>query len=78
VEHDCVLGRFVHLSPNSALGGGVRIGDRTHVGLGAVILPGVSVGVDVRVGAGAAVTRDVPDRETVVGIPARPALPSDR
>jgi sugar O-acyltransferase (sialic acid O-acetyltransferase NeuD family) len=72
VEHDNRLGRFVHLCPNVALGGNVSIGDRTQLGLGAVVLPGVHVGADVRVGAGAVVHRPVADGLTVVGVPARP------
>jgi sugar O-acyltransferase (sialic acid O-acetyltransferase NeuD family) len=72
VEHDCVLGQFVHMSPNSALGGGVTVGDRTHVGLGAMVLPNLAIGTDVRVGAGAVVIRRVLEGVTVVGAPARP------
>ena len=71
VEHDCVLEDFVHLSPNSALGGGVRIDTRTHLGLCAAVLPLVCIGSDVRVGAGAVVVRDLPDGVTAVGVPAR-------
>jgi acetyltransferase-like isoleucine patch superfamily enzyme len=41
------------------------------IGTGAVILPGVTVGEGAIVGAGAVVTRDVPDRAVVAGVPAR-------
>jgi carbonic anhydrase/acetyltransferase-like protein (isoleucine patch superfamily) len=57
VDHDCVVGEFAHLSPIAALGGAVHVGARTHLGLGAVALPGVRIGADVRVGAGAVVHR---------------------
>ena len=43
-----------------------------RVGGGAVLLPAVEVGEDAFVGAGAVVTRDVPPRTLVVGVPARP------
>lgn len=44
---------------------------RASLGSGAVVLPGVRIGFDAIVGAGAVVTRDVPDRSTVAGVPAR-------
>ncbi len=72
VEHDCRVDDYAHLSPKAALGGAVTVGRRSHLGLGAVALPGVRIGADVRAGAGAAIHRDVPDGRTVVGVPARP------
>lgn len=50
----------------------VRIGRDASVGANAVILPGVTVGEGATVGAGSVVTRDVPARSAVAGIPARP------
>ena len=72
VSHDCVLGDFVSCSPGVVLSGTVRIGHRVLLGSGAVVLPGCRVGDDVVVGAGAVVTADVPDGQTVVGVPAHP------
>jgi UDP-2-acetamido-3-amino-2,3-dideoxy-glucuronate N-acetyltransferase len=42
-----------------------------RVGGGAVLLPGVEVGEEAFVAAGAVVTRDVPARALVMGVPAR-------
>jgi acetyltransferase-like isoleucine patch superfamily enzyme len=41
------------------------------IGIGAVILPGVTVGRNSVVAANAVVTKDVPDRVVVGGVPAR-------
>jgi acetyltransferase-like isoleucine patch superfamily enzyme len=43
-----------------------------RVGGGAVLTPGVEVGEEAFVAAGAVVTRDVPPRAVVMGVPARP------
>jgi len=42
-----------------------------RVGGGAVLVPGVAVGEEAFVAAGAVVTRDVPARAVVLGVPAR-------
>jgi acetyltransferase-like isoleucine patch superfamily enzyme len=53
----------------------VAIGDGAHVGLGASVLRGVTVGARATVGPHAVVTRDVPPRASVGGVPARPLRP---
>jgi acetyltransferase-like isoleucine patch superfamily enzyme len=42
------------------------------LGVGVSVVPGVRIGAGATVGAGAVVISDVPDGETVVGVPARP------
>ena len=42
-----------------------------RVGGGAVLTPGVEIGEEAFVAAGAVVTRDVPARAVVIGVPAR-------
>jgi serine O-acetyltransferase len=53
------------------------LGDNVIVGAGAQILGPIEVGRCARVGGNSAVTRNVPDGVTVVGVPARP-LPSKK
>ena len=71
ITHDVYLGKFVEVSPNSALLGRCRIGDYTKIGANSTVLPDISVGKNCIVGAGSVVTKDVPDNTTVFGVPAR-------
>ena len=56
-----------------ALMKGPTIRRGARVGGGAVLCPAVEIGEEAFVGAGAVVTKDVPPRKVVVGIPARVA-----
>jgi len=49
----------------------VVIKKRAYIGAGAIILPGVTVGEQAIVAAGAVVTRDVPPKKIVAGVPAK-------
>lgn len=51
--------------------GPIRIGRGVWIAAGATVLQGVTVGDDAVVAAGAVVTKDVPPRTLVVGVPAR-------
>lgn len=71
IEHDCVIGNYVTFAPAVHCNGDVTIGDHTYIGSGAVIRQGIRIGAGVTVGMGAVVTKDVPERTTVIGNPAR-------
>jgi len=71
IEHDCTIGENVHVAPGAVLGGNVTVGNDTLIGLGARVKPGVTIGSGVTVGVGAVVIHDIPDGQTVVGVPAR-------
>lgn len=49
----------------------VEIGDYVFIGARAIILPGVKIGRGAVVASGAVVTRDVPEKTIVAGVPAR-------
>ena len=51
--------------------GPVTVKKSAYIGAGAIILPGVTVGECAVVAAGAVVTKDVPPRSIVAGVPAR-------
>lgn len=71
VEHDNVIEDFVHISPNAALGGTVRVGERTHIGIGASVINNISICGDCVIGAGAVVVREIKEKGTYKGIPAK-------
>lgn len=71
VEHDCILDDCVHVSPNVAMAGGVKVGGYTWIGIGSSIIENVNIGSNAIVGAGAVVINDVPSNVIVVGNPAK-------
>jgi sugar O-acyltransferase (sialic acid O-acetyltransferase NeuD family) len=70
--HDTRVGDFTSLSPGVSIGGNVTIGEGAFVGIGASSIQGVRIGARSVIGAGAAVTKDIGDDTTAVGVPARP------
>ncbi len=71
VDHDCVLGDFVHVAPGVNLCGSVSVGDRTLVGVGTSVRPGITIGSDTIVGAGSVVVNDIPSGVMAHGNPCR-------
>ena len=78
VHADIIIGKNCNLSHDVTLGESIRgerkgcpaIGDNVYIGPGAKIFGRIKVGDDVAVGANCVVTKSVPDRAVVVGIPA--------
>lgn len=71
VGHHATVGDFATISPGANIAGSAAVGDEAFIGMGALVLDQRTVGVGAIVGAGAVVTRDVPDRVQVLGVPAR-------
>jgi len=71
VDHDCILGDFVHVGPGVRLTGGAKVEEGAFVGTGAVVIPKRTVGAWSVVGAGAVVIEDVRPYSKVVGVPAK-------
>ena len=71
VDHDCVLGDFVHVSPHATLCGNVSVGEGTWIGAGAVVIPGICIGKNCIIGAGSVVVKDLPDGVKAYGNPCK-------
>lgn len=71
IDHDCTIGDGVHIAPGAILCGTVTVGAETFICAGSTIIPNLTIGNNVVVGAGATVIRDIPDKVTAVGSPAR-------
>jgi sugar O-acyltransferase (sialic acid O-acetyltransferase NeuD family) len=71
IDHDCDLSEAVHISPGVRLAGGVKVESGAWVGIGAVVRQSITVGAYSVVGAGAVVVKNIPQRVTVVGVPAK-------
>jgi acetyltransferase EpsM len=71
IGHDTTIEDFVTISPGANIAGRCLIGSQSYIAQGAIITDGRKIGCKSVVGAGAVVTRDVPDRVMVIGVPAR-------
>lgn len=71
IGHHTTVHDYVTLSPGANVAGAVSIGEGTYIGMGAIVLDHLNIGSHAVIGAGSVVTRDVPDRTQVMGIPAK-------
>ena len=71
IGHDCVIGDFSSLMPHVNLGGNCNLGKKVFAGTGAVILPNRSIGDEASVGAGSVVIRNIKEKTSVFGNPAK-------
>ena len=75
IHHDSFIGNFSEISPGARILGNCHLGNECLIGANAVILPKLTLHDQTIVGAGAVVTKNVSERTTVVGIPAKPFKP---
>lgn len=71
VDHDGVVGDYVHIAVGSHLCGTVTVGAGTWIGAGATVSNNVSICSDCMIGAGAVIVNDIKKSGTYVGVPAR-------
>ena len=71
IDHDNVLGDFVHISPHATLCGEVEVGEGTWIGAGTVVKQCVKIGKWSVIGAGSVVVHDIPDGVLAYGNPCK-------
>ena len=71
IDHDCVMNDFSSMGPGAHTGGGVIIGKRAHISIGAIAIHGIGIGSDSILGAGSCATDSIHELTVAVGTPAR-------
>lgn len=71
IMHDSEVGDFSTIAPSGVILGKCKLENSVYIGANATILPGRSVRLGGVVGAGAVVTKNVNERVTVAGVPAK-------
>ncbi len=76
VSHDCIIGDFVTVSPQSCIVGNVEVKSGAWIGAGAVINQGaneskLTIGTNTMIGSGAVVISDCDADSVYAGVPAR-------
>lgn len=71
VEHECIVGDFVHVSVNATLAGRSRLGDFVFLGAGGTVIDSVEVGSHITIGAGGVIVDSITSPGIYVGVPAK-------
>ena len=71
VDHDNFISDYVHISVGTHLAGNVSVGERSWIGISAAVSNNISIASEVVVGAGAVVVKDIEEKGTYAGVPAR-------
>jgi sugar O-acyltransferase (sialic acid O-acetyltransferase NeuD family) len=69
VDHDCHIGRDVHVAPGATLCGAVTVEAGAFVGAGSTVIQGLRVGERAVVGAGVTLVRDLAPSAVMHGAP---------
>lgn len=71
VEEDDVIHDYITFYLNVNISGNVEVGECSELGTGIQIIQGKNIRKESIIGAGAVVIRDIPDKCTAVGNPAK-------
>jgi len=71
IEHDNIIKDFVHISPNVALAGNVKVGKFTHIGIGSSVIQNIQIEKKCIIGAGSVVIKNITKNTKCAGVPAK-------
>jgi sugar O-acyltransferase (sialic acid O-acetyltransferase NeuD family) len=71
IDHDNSFKDFSSTGPGSITGGNVKLGKRSHLGIGCVIKNSIAIGDDTIIGGKAFVNKNCKDRSVYFGVPAK-------
>ena len=71
VDHDCILGNYVHVAVGAHIAGNVTIKDKTWIGAGATINNDIKISSNNMIGSGAVVVKNITKSGVYIGIPAK-------
>ena len=71
IEHDNIFEDFSSTGPGVNLGGNVKIGKKSFIGIGANIKHKITIGNNVVVGANSYVNKNCSSNSTYIGSPAK-------
>jgi|SRR5690554_3112702 len=71
IDHDNAIDDYVHISPGVRLAGMVRVGERSWLGIGSIVINNKCITSNCIIGAGAVVVQDIKEPGTYTGVPAK-------
>mgnify|MGYP001438796283 CR=1 FL=1 len=71
IEHDVNIKNHCHIAPGVKIGGNTKIGDRSFLGIGSIIIDNIKIAKDIIIGAGSIVVKDCLKKGTYIGRPAK-------
>lgn len=78
IEHECFVGEFSHISVGAKLTGNVKIGRECFLGANSCVLPNLSLCDEVILAAGAVMTKNIKEKGTFAGVPAKKINTKDK
>ena len=71
IDHECLMSDFSSIAPSVTVGGNVKIGAYSAIGIGTNIFHGMNIGYNCIVGGGSLVCSDINENSIYYGSPAR-------